>query len=668
MSLNEQQQKAVDTLEGPLMILAGAGSGKTRVIIHRIANLINHGVRPENILAVTFTNKAAGEMRERVAGLLTTEQAELVTVSTFHAFCMSVLRRHISRLGYSRHFGIATEGYQRGLIKEIISENHYTGPGCDAGLWLSYISNAKAAMKEPDDLLRSEKIIRAQDVANVYRIYQTKLAQMDLVDFDDLLTLTVKLWQQFPDVLENYRRQFHYLLIDEYQDTNTVQLKIMVMLAGERKNICVVGDDDQSIYGWRGADITNILDFEKYFPGATVIRLEQNYRSTNTILKAANKLIAHNVNRRPKALWSNQGDGEPILAVLCENETDEAAFVCDYIKDAARKGQWDDFAVLFRAGHQSRVLEEVFHRKGIPYVLVGANSFFKRKEVLDAIAFLKLVANPKDDLAMLQVINVPPRGVGDVTIEKLREIRKITSLSIHDAADSESFRNAVSPDIRESVSAFNGIIRDIRSRVPESGAVYPIAEELLRRIGYIDGLVRMYKPREDAMKRRDNVREFLASIAEYDETKHNKGSLQDFIEQFDLKDANDRRKNGDEAESRAVTLMTVHASKGLEFPNVFVVGFEQGLFPHQTALDEGNVEEERRLCYVAITRAKERLLLTYATRRRVMNQVVAKRPSHFLDELPREVVEFSNPRKAIKPATLEETENYLEQMRKMFGG
>ncbi|MBP5638797.1 MAG: UvrD-helicase domain-containing protein, partial [Victivallales bacterium] len=525
MALNEQQQKAVDTLWGPLMILAGAGSGKTRVIIHRIANLIRHGVHPENILAVTFTNKAAGEMRERVAGLLTSSQAERVTVSTFHAFCMSVLRHHIHRLGYSRNFGIASEGYQRGLIREIISENHYTGPGCDSGLWLSYISNAKASLKEPEDIFHAENIIRAQDVANVYRIYQTKLRQMDLVDFDDLLTLTVKLWQEFPNVLENYREQFHHLLIDEYQDTNTVQLKIMVMLAGERKNICVVGDDDQSIYGWRGANLSNILDFETYFPGAAVIRLEQNYRSTNTILKSANKLIANNVNRRAKNLWSKQGDGEHILAVLCENEHEEAGFVCDYIRDQVVNGNWGEFAVLFRAGQQSRVLEEVFHRKNIPYVLVGANSFFKRKEILDALAFLKLVSNPKDDLAMLQVINVPPRGIGDVTIEKLRELRKITHLSIHDAADTDTFKSAVTPDIRENVATFNGIIRDMRSKIPESGAVYPIAVELLERIGYMDGLVRMYKPREDAMKRRDNVREFLTSIAEYDEAKHNKGSL-----------------------------------------------------------------------------------------------------------------------------------------------
>lgn len=666
MSLNAQQQEAVDTLHGPLMILAGAGSGKTRVIIHRIANMISHGIAPANILAVTFTNKAATEMRQRVGDLLTPQQAEQVTVSTFHSFCLNVLRRFIQRLGYSRRFAITGEGYQRGLVREIVTENHFAGPGCDVGYWLSVISRAKANLEEPEDIAERQDIVRAADIATVYRIYQTRLRQMDLVDFDDLLTLTVKLWQDNPDVLKSYQDIYRYILIDEYQDTNSVQLKIMVMLAGKQPNICVVGDDDQSIYGWRGANLGNILDFEKYFPGAHVIRLEQNYRSTNTILKAANAVIAKNVNRRPKSLWSTQGDGEKILAVRCENENDEATFLGNFIRDQAKDHNWDDYAVLFRAGHQSRALEEAFHRQHIPYILVGANSFFHRKEVLDALAFLRVLANPKDDLAMLQIINVPPRGVGDVTIGKLRELRTATHLSISELIDSDSFRQAVSPDIRDSLAELSRAFREVRAHVPAKGPVFPLAQELLDRVGYVSGLIRMYKPREDALKRRDNVQEYLSSIAEYDETKLNTGSLQEYLEQFELQEASDRRKDRNHKDAPAVTMMTIHASKGLEFPNVFVVGLEQGLFPHQTALDEGNLEEERRLCYVAITRARQRLMLTYAERRRVMNQVVAKRPSHFLDELPEDLVEFTTPQKAIKPATLAETEDFLAQMRKML--
>ena len=665
MTLNPQQQQAVDTLHGPLMLLAGAGSGKTRVIIQRIANLIRHGILPENILAVTFTNKAAAEMRERVAGLLSRPVADKVTVSTFHAFCLNVLRRHIHHLGYSRHFAIATEGYQYGLVREIISEHHLNGNGCDPGLWLALISRAKAALQSPADL-ELQDLPRAADVALVYRLYQQRLQQMDLVDFDDLLGLTVKLWNLCPDVLQAYREQCRYILIDEYQDTNSVQLRLMVMLAGPNPNICVVGDDDQSIYGWRGANLGNILDFENFFPGAKVIRLEQNYRSTNTILKAANAIIAQNKARRPKSLWSNQGDGEKILVVRCDNETDEATFIADFLQDAARSRHWADLAVLFRTGHQSRALEEAFRHRRVPYILVGANSFFKRKEVLDATAFLRLVANPHDDLALLQIINVPPRGIGDATIQKLRDLRSSSHRHLDDLLVSDVFRLALPPDTADSCRSFHDLIAEFRARIPDNAPVFPFAKELLDRLGYCDGLVRMYKPREDALKRRDNVLEFLSAIADYDDAHFNKGSLREFLEQFDLQDAQDRLKDKTDKKGDAVTMMTVHASKGLEFPLVVVAGMEQGLFPHQTAIDEGNIEEERRLCYVAVTRAKERLVLTHCGRRRVMNQIVAKRPSHFLDEIPDSLVTLATPKTAIRPATLEESESFLAAMRKML--
>ena len=666
MSLNVQQQEAVDTLHGPVLLLAGAGSGKTRVIIHRIANMIRHGIEPQNILAVTFTNKAAKEMRERVGELLTPRQAEEVTVSTFHAFCLNVLHRYIQRLGYGRRFSIATEGYQKGLVREIATELKLVGDHCDPYAWLSRISLAKANLESPEDVAREDRP-QAADIARVYRRYQVRLKQMDLVDFDDLLCLTVKLWEEHPDVLETYRQTYQYIMVDEYQDTNYVQLRLMALLAGKTANICVVGDDDQSIYGWRGANLGNILDFERFFPGAKTIRLEQNYRSTNTILKAANALIAKNVNRKSKTLWSEQGDGEKIHAVRCEDERAEATFAADYILDNVRNAHWSDFAVLFRAGHQSRILEEVFRARHVPYILVGANSFFQRKEVLDAVSFLRVIANPRDDLSLKQIINVPPRGVGDATMDALHGMQTLMHIPLMELLDNSELLKSLPAETVANMQAFHTQMKRAGEAFRTPGDLCGKATALLEGIGYMDGLVRMYKPRTDALKRRENVMEFLSTLAEFDESHGRNATLGEFLEQFDLQDANDRRRDSKKDIGEAATLMTIHASKGLEFPNVLVVGVEQGLFPHQTALDEGNLEEERRLCYVAITRAREKLLLSYAERRRVAAQVVAKRPSKFLDEIPAELIEFTVPSKVIRPASAEVVEDMFAKMRSMLG-
>ncbi|MBQ2335665.1 MAG: UvrD-helicase domain-containing protein, partial [Victivallales bacterium] len=464
-----------------------------------------------------------------------------------------------------------------------------------------------------------------------------------------------------------YQDTYRYLMVDEYQDTNYVQLRLMALLAGKAANICVVGDDDQSIYGWRGANLGNILEFERFFPGAKTIRLEQNYRSTNTILKAANALIAKNVNRKSKTLWSEQGDGEKILAVRCEDERAEATFAADYMLDNVRDNRWSNFAVLFRAGHQSRILEEVFRSRRVPYVLVGANSFFQRKEVLDAVSFLRVIANPRDDLSLKQIVNVPPRGVGDATMDAMRGMQAIMHLPLMEILEKTDFLDKIPPETAANLRTFYAQMKKSSDAFQTPGNLCDKTRNLLDGIGYIDGLVRMYKPRTDAMKRRDNVMEFLSTLAEFDESHGRNATLNEFLEQFDLQDANDRQRDNKKEIGEAATLMTVHASKGLEFQTVLVVGLEQGLFPHQTAMDEGNLEEERRLCYVALTRARERLLLSYAERRRVAAQVVAKRPSKFLDEIPDDLIEFTTPSKVIKPASAEVVEDMFAKMRQMLG-
>ncbi len=665
--LNKQQQEAVDTLSGQLLLLAGAGTGKTTVIVRRIANLLAHGTDPSSILAVTFTNKAAREMRERIAALSGAPAASAMTISTFHAFCVRVLRQHIDKLGYSRRFTIASESYQQGLIVEIMSALQQTGQGYDALLWRSRISLAKANCQWPEDVAQAD-YPKADEVAEVYAEYQKRMRQMDLLDFDDLLCLTVKLWEEHPDVLERYRSHYTQLMIDEYQDTNGVQLRLMTMLAGPDGNIAVVGDDDQSIYGWRGADITNILHFDQLYPKAKIIRLEQNYRSTNIILKAANSVIANNKERHVKNLWSNQEEGQPITAVLCPDETQEAEFITRSIQDAhlAERRPWKEFAVLFRSNRQSRALEDAFKKARIPHVLVGTTSFYQAKEILDAGAFLQAAANPGNDLAFMRIVNVPPRGIGDATIEKLRQAREIQHRPMQLLARDESLLKTVPPEAAAALRSLTAALREARHTGETPCQLAPLASRLFQAVDYMDGIVRMYKPRQNALERRENVMEFLSMLADFDVHHQNRGTLSMLLDQLDLEDAGDRTSDRKKPQPDAVTLMTVHASKGLEFPVVYLAGMERNLFPHQRAVEDGNLAEERRLFYVAITRAKKRLWLTYAGKRREGQAMLPRVPSPFLDELPDDCVQYRKPQDTFSKISQQEALDILLGSKDLF--
>ena len=672
--LNPQQQQAVDQLEGALLILAGAGTGKTRVIVQRIGNMFRHGIALEKIVAVTFTNKAAREMQERVALLDGARRDALPAISTFHSFCSSVLRSYADRIGFSRNFTLATEGYQKGLLREIATELQLDGKGIDPYTWLSRISLAKANMQTPEDMATMD-FPDAPRVATIYRRYQERLRRMNMMDYDDLLCNTRELWLSQPSLLKVYQEHFQYIMIDEYQDTNKIQLALMVQLAGSRGNVCAVGDDDQSIYGWRGASQENILEFERFFPQAKVIRLEQNYRSTNTILKAANSLIAHNSARREKNLWSNQGDGELITGVRCADERDEADFIADSVFSLSLEGravtdrnrQWSNYAVLFRTGGQSRLLEEAMRKRRIPFVLVGSKSFYQRKEILDIITLLELAINPKNDMALQRVINVPPRGVGDATLDKLSELRDSMHRSLFTLLVNPRFTEKLSPEVKGNLDAFHAAILRCGEGANAPGPVFPRVKALLDELQYMERLIQMYKPRTDAMARRDNVMEFLNSVGDYDREKQYKGTLEDFVQQLALQDANDRRDKDKDVTENAVSLMTIHASKGLEFPTVYVCGLEQGLFPHQMAMDEGSLEEERRLCYVAITRAKQKLFLTYTDKRHVMNVVTVKRISMFINEIPEKLIEFKTPADFKNSATtMDQSRSFMDDLLKRF--
>ncbi|OGV61737.1 MAG: hypothetical protein A3K19_11180 [Lentisphaerae bacterium RIFOXYB12_FULL_65_16] len=665
--LNEPQRQAVCTVDGPLLLLAGAGTGKTRVITSRIAYLVSRGIAPGNILAVTFTNKAAREMKERVAKLLSADAARAVTVGTFHSFCARLLRKKIHLLGYRPNFAIASEAYRAGLIRTLMAELGLTGEGRDPASWLATISKAKGALSGPDELGARDDLPHAGAIAEVYALYDRRMKQMNLVDFDDLLGLVLKLWEEKPDALAEHRNQYHYLLIDEYQDTNRVQFQLMATLAGERRNLCVVGDDDQSIYAWRGADITNILEFERHFPSARVITLEQNYRSTTTILDAAGQVIANNRARRPKRLWSTRGAGNKIQAVRVGDDEEEARFVVDLLREhRLHPGMtYGQCAVLFRSNHLSRALENQFRQSRLPYVLVGTRSFFERKEILDVVSLLQAVDNPDDDLSLLRILNVPPRGIGDKAVERLRHWQRVTNLPLQQLLAESEFLAELPPATAASVRAFHRCLMDARTRFETPGHLTQNLLGLLEDSGYLEGLGRMYKPREDALRRRDNVLEFVNEMAEYVRRAGAAATLRDFLESFALLDTNDREEKDSAAED-AVTLMTVHAAKGLEFTLVCVVGMERGLFPHQRALEEHAEDEERRLFYVALTRARQDAVLTYAETRRIRGDMVRRRPSPFLDEIPPELVEFTTPAKSLKPASPEVAANYLAQMKAQF--
>ncbi|MBR1999569.1 MAG: UvrD-helicase domain-containing protein, partial [Lentisphaeria bacterium] len=632
--LNPEQLEAVRTTEGPVLVLAGAGTGKTRVITARIAYMIEQGIDPASILGVTFTNKAAKEMRERIRKIVPAEAAAAVTLGTFHSFCARVLRRDIRYAGnYDSNYSIADTADQTSIARQAAAELGYAKEEIPTAEVVNFIGHCKNRMWTPEDALNdaAENRPANQVLAEVYERYQKLLELQNMVDFDDMLLLTVRILEEHPDVLKRYRETYKYLLVDEYQDTNAAQFRLIQLLAGERKNLCVVGDDDQSIYAWRGADVSNILDFPRYFPGTKEVKLEQNYRSTNNILATANAVIAPNSARYCKNLWSSKGQGEIIRIIRLDNGDAEAKFVVNAIFDLKAANpdyNYSDFAILYRSNYLSRAFEMAFRNVGIRPKIIGGQEFFQRKEVKDAAAYLKLILNPRDDQSLLRIISLPPRGIGDKAILSLRNLRHVTGIPLSELLDHPDYLKTVSSTAAAGARGLAAALKNAKALFAEPGDLYFKAQQLLRETGYIDGLQRIYKDIKEAETRRENVFEFLNYIGKFESEKQGQCHLADFLESYSLMDDNDRTEDDDDRDAPIMT--TVHASKGLEFPVVFVVGMEQNLFPHERSLAEGSEEEERRLFYVAVTRAREQLFLTCARERYKFKEYVRQIPSHFL--------------------------------------
>ncbi|RDV84026.1 ATP-dependent helicase [Ammonifex thiophilus] len=634
--LNPEQRAAVEHGEGPLLVLAGAGSGKTRVLTYRIAYLITYrGVPPEAILALTFTNKAAEEMRARVTSLLPRE-AEDLWVMTFHAACARLLRQEIHHLGRDRDFAIYDEDDRRALMKECLRELDLDEQRFPPAGIIGAISWAKNWLVTPEMMAERARSIYEEKVAKIFALYQQKLRQYNALDFDDLLVEAVRLFREHPEVLARWQRRFRYILVDEYQDTNHAQYVWLNLLAQGHRNITVVGDPDQAIYGWRGADIRNILSFERDYPEARVIKLEKNYRSTAPILALADEIIKYNQLRKEKILRPvKPGGALPVLYVAAD-EVGEANFVAETIKQlrASHGYSWRDFAVLYRTNAQSRILEEVFLVAGIPYFIVGGTQFYARKEIKDVLAYLRLVVNPADALSLKRVINVPPRGVGEGYYNRLLNFASSQelppALALLRAEDIPGLPRRVKVAMRE----LGELLSELRGRA--MGPVKPLVEEILSRTGYRTHLLKEGTP--EALARLENLQELLSVAWEFDMEVG--GNLPDFLASIALFSEVDRH----DPETDAVVLMTLHSAKGLEFPVVFLVGMEEGLFPHARCLgDRAALEEERRLCYVGITRAQERLYLVRSQERRLYGEVRANPPSRFLREIPAGLYELYSP-------------------------
>ena len=632
-TLNNEQREAVFCTEGPLLMLAGAGSGKTRSLTHRIAYLIEEkGVAPWNILAITFTNKAAQEMRERVDALVG-YGSEDIWISTFHATCSRILRRHIDLLGYDRNFTIYDASDQKSLMKEVLKEMKIDTKQFPERSVMSEISSAKNEYKSPLDY-RNEygSNFRNQRIADIYEHYQKRLKENNALDFDDLLVKMVDLFQTNPDVLEHYQDRFQYIMVDEYQDTNTVQFLLVSLLAKKYRNLCVVGDDDQSIYKFRGANIYNILNFEKVFPDAQVIRLEQNYRSTQNILNAANGVIANNKGRKEKKLWTENQKGELVHFKQYDTEYDEADGVVSRINFLAMRGvQYKDMAILYRTNAQSRIFEEKLKQKNIPYAIVRGISFYDRKEIKDLMSYLKVVDSGMDDLSVKRIINVPKRGIGQTTINRLQEFAILNQMSFLDAV----FNADEIPEVTRALAKlhkFADMIEEFREYASEH-EISELLEHILDVTQYRAELEA--EGTDESISRLEDIEELFNDIAYYEEEEENP-NLRDFLAEKDMYTLNAGNDNLED-ENNKVLLMTLHNAKGLEFNNVFLGGMEEGVFPGFGAMmsgDESEIEEERRLCYVGITRAKERLFLSAAKRRMLRGQTQYNRRSRFIDEIP----------------------------------
>lgn len=632
-TLNAEQREAVFHTEGPLLILAGAGSGKTRVLTHRIAYLIEEkGINPWNILAITFTNKAAGEMRDRVDDIVGFG-SESIWVSTFHSTCVRILRRHIDRLGYDNNFTIYDSDDQKTLMKDVCKLLQIDTKTYRERTILSAISSAKDEMVTPEEYeLNAYGDFSKKKIAEAYKEYERQLKANNALDFDDLLVKTVQLFQTQPEILEYYQDRFRYIMVDEYQDTNTVQFKLISLLAAKYKNLCVVGDDDQSIYKFRGANIQNILSFEKEFEHTKVIKLEQNYRSTSTILDAANAVIKNNVGRKAKSLWTENGEGEKIQFRQFDTAYDEAEYIVGDIRERVDNGKaaYCDHAVLYRTNAQSRLFEEKMITANIPYKIVGGVNFYARKEIKDLLAYLKTIDNGKDDLAVRRIINVPKRGIGLTTVNRITEAAQQRGISFYETLCSADLVPGLGRSISK-LESFAAMIEYFRKEA-EHLSITELMEEILTETGYVEEL--KAEGEEEAEARLQNIDEFLNKIAAYEEScEEELPTLSGFLEEVALVADIDSL----DEESDYVVLMTLHSAKGLEFPYVYLAGMEDGIFPSYmtiTADDPTEIEEERRLCYVGITRAKKELVMTCARRRMIRGETQYNKMSRFLKEVP----------------------------------
>lgn len=668
-SMNDKQKEAVEQTEGPLLVMAGAGSGKTRVLTHRIAYLIeDKHVMPWNILAITFTNKAAREMKERVNKLLEVGGDD-VWVSTFHALGVRILRRNIEKLGYNQAFNIAGTSEQKTLIKRILSDQNLDPKKNDPRAILGAISNAKNDMETPAEYAEKHNDGNPfhQVVAGVYEEYQKRLKQNDSVDFDDLIMLTIELFEKFPDVLSYYQNKFHYIHVDEYQDTNEAQYRLVQLLADKYQNICVVGDADQSIYGWRGANMSNILNFEKDYPTAHTVMLEQNYRSTKTILDAANGVIQNNDERKDKNLWTENAQGEKITYYRAQSERDEAQYIVAKIKEEIEKGHYsyDDFAVLYRTNAQSRVIEETFMKSNIPYNIVGGHKFYERKEIMDILSYLGLVANPNDSLSFERVINVPKRGIGNASFEKLRMFAGDAGMNLSEAAANVMMANAIPARARNAIANFGQTMKEIGTDV-KMKTVTEITEAILEKTGYLDELKQTKSLENQA--RIENIEEFISVTQNFDDKYEPADSetgnrLVDFLADLALVSAQD---DVDE-NAKQVTLMTLHAAKGLEFPVVFMPGMEEKLFPLARAAEKPNeLEEERRLAYVGITRAQKKLYMTNAFSRMLYGRMQNNPASRFMEEIKPELLANDEAMRSQGPKTPFDNSTYNRRTERAF--
>lgn len=636
--LNKEQREAVQHTEGPLLIMAGAGSGKTRVLTHRIAYLLDEkGVSPRNILAITFTNKAAREMKERVERLVGPESTD-IWVSTFHSMCVRILRRDIDRIGYDRNFTILDSSDQLSAMKQVLKNLNIDAKQFDPRAMLHQISNAKNELITPDKYEEKAGNFYERQVAKIYKAYQNMLRKNQSLDFDDLIMETIHLFRRIPETLEFYQRRFQYIHVDEYQDTNHAQYYLVKQLASRFQNICVVGDSDQSIYRWRGADIGNILSFENDYPNARVILLEQNYRSTKSILEAANKVIENNPSRKPKKLWTENDVGSKIKYFQANTEREEALFVTDKIHEYISEGSYqpNDIAVLYRTNAQSRAIEDALIKSNIAYQMVGGTKFYDRKEIKDMIAYLRLITNPNDDLSFERVVNVPKRGIGQTTVDRLRAYAVENDMSLYEAVQVVDF-SGVTKRAANALSQFGQLIDDFRKQQAFLTAT-DMVESVLKNTGYEEMLEN--ERTIEAQSRIENLEELLTVTKEFEKTAEEDKSLIAFLTDLALVADIDQVDEDNPDHKSKVTLMTLHAAKGLEFPVVFMIGMEENVFPHsRSMMDDKELEEERRLAYVGITRAEKVLYLTNAEMRTLFGRTNMNPVSRFIQEIPEELID-----------------------------